>query len=83
RRSLGGLVPPKIATTKLVAGDSAGPLGPLVATCPAPLPAIRGLKPRFFAGKNASARPALALIGRLFPVRYTMDYQQRHKNHAH
>ncbi|KAJ7121699.1 hypothetical protein C8R44DRAFT_550235, partial [Mycena epipterygia] len=76
RRSLGGLVPPKIATTKLVVH----PLGLLVAFYsklqkgPAPVPAIRGLKPRFFAGKNASARPALALIGGLFLVGYTMDY---------
>ncbi|KAJ7837310.1 hypothetical protein B0H13DRAFT_1544024, partial [Mycena leptocephala] len=65
---------PKIATTKLVAGNSAGPLGPLVAFYsklqkgPAP---IRGLKPHFFARKNASARPALALIGGLFLVGYT------------
>ncbi|KAJ7910416.1 mitochondrial F1-F0 ATP synthase subunit F of fungi-domain-containing protein [Mycena leptocephala] len=89
RRSLSGLVPPKIATPKLVAGDSAGPLGPLVAFYsklpkgPAPVPAIRGLKSRFFTGKNASAGPALALIGGLFLVGYTMDYQQHHKNHAH
>ncbi|KAJ7509226.1 hypothetical protein B0H11DRAFT_1901363 [Mycena galericulata] len=67
RRSLGGLVPPKIATPKLVSGDSTGPLGPLVAFYsklpkgPAPVPAFRGIKARWFSGKNASAGPVLPI----------------------
>ncbi|KAJ7144341.1 mitochondrial F1-F0 ATP synthase subunit F of fungi-domain-containing protein [Mycena epipterygia] len=92
RRSLGGLVPPKIATPKLVSGDASGPLSPLVAFYSklpkgrAPVPAVRGIKERFFSGKNASAAPVLALIGGLFLVGYTMDYQlhlKHHKNHPH
>ncbi|KAJ7144340.1 hypothetical protein C8R44DRAFT_759774, partial [Mycena epipterygia] len=49
----------------------------------APVPAVCGLKERFrcFSGKNASAAPVPALIGELFLVGYTMDYQQHHKNH--
>ncbi|KAJ6538197.1 mitochondrial F1-F0 ATP synthase subunit F of fungi-domain-containing protein, partial [Mycena vulgaris] len=50
---------------------------------PAPTPAIRGLKARFFSGKNASAGPVLVLIGGLFLIGYTWDYQQHHKNNAH
>ncbi|KAJ6523227.1 mitochondrial F1-F0 ATP synthase subunit F of fungi-domain-containing protein, partial [Mycena vulgaris] len=50
---------------------------------PAPTPAMRGLKARFFSGKNASAGPVLGLIGGLFLIGYTMDYQQHHKNNAH
>ncbi|KAJ6502764.1 mitochondrial F1-F0 ATP synthase subunit F of fungi-domain-containing protein [Mycena vitilis] len=92
RRSLGGLVPPKIATPKLVSGDSSGPLGPLVSFYsklpkgPAPVPAMRGIKARWFSGKNASAAPVLGLIGGLFLIGYTLDYQlhlKHHKNHAH
>ncbi|KAJ7775951.1 mitochondrial F1-F0 ATP synthase subunit F of fungi-domain-containing protein [Mycena maculata] len=92
RRTLGGLVPPKIATPKLVSGDNTGPLGPLVQFYsklpkgPALTPAILGLKTRYFSGKNASAAPVLALIGGLFLIGYTMDYQlhlKHHKNHAH
>nr|GAT52853.1 predicted protein [Mycena chlorophos] len=72
RRSMHGLVPPKIATPKLVSGDSAGPLGPLVSFYsklpkgPAPVKAS-GIKGRWFRGKNASAKPVLVLIGGLTP----------------
>ncbi|KAJ6612402.1 mitochondrial F1-F0 ATP synthase subunit F of fungi-domain-containing protein [Mycena sp. CBHHK59/15] len=92
RRTLQGLVPPKIATPKLVSGDSSGPLGPLVAFYsklpkgPAPAPAMCGLKGRWFRGKNASAAPVLGLIGGLFLIGYTIDYQmhlKHHKNNAH
>ncbi|KAJ7702750.1 mitochondrial F1-F0 ATP synthase subunit F of fungi-domain-containing protein [Mycena rosella] len=90
RRTLGGLVPPKIATPQLSATPSGGsPLAPLVSFYsalpkgPAALPAMHGLKARFFSGKNASAAPVLGLIGGLFLVGYTMDYQQHHKHHAH
>ncbi|KAJ7495318.1 hypothetical protein FB451DRAFT_1020191 [Mycena latifolia] len=91
RRSLHGLVPPKIATPKLVVRCS--PVAPTrvapsrpSSPSPAPVPAIRGLKARFFSGKNASAAPVLGLIGGLFLIGYTMDYQRafsHHKNHAH
>ncbi|CAK5278742.1 unnamed protein product [Mycena citricolor] len=92
RRTLSGLVPPKIATPKLVSGDSAGPLGPLVSFYsklpkgPAPVPAVQGIKGRYFSGKNASAKPALVLIGGLWLLGYTIDYQmhlKHHKNNAH
>ncbi|KAF7305232.1 hypothetical protein HMN09_00773900 [Mycena chlorophos] len=81
RRSMHGLVPPKIATPKLVSGDSAGPLGPLVSFYsklpkgPAPVKAS-GIKGRWFRGKNASAKPVLVLIGGLWLVGYTLDYQR-------
>ncbi|KAJ7643399.1 mitochondrial F1-F0 ATP synthase subunit F of fungi-domain-containing protein [Mycena polygramma] len=91
RRQLGGLVPPKIATPGLVSGNSGGGLGPLVefySKLPkGPAPArMGGIKGRFFSGKNASAAPVLALIGGLFLIGYTMDYQlhlKHHKNNAH
>lgn len=109
RRALGGLVPPKIASPKLLvrfpffslssgslmcllyltlcsqsgaSPSGSGPLAPLVAFYyklpkgPAPAPAIRGLKARFFSGKNASATPVLGLIGGVFLVGYTLDYQR-------
>ncbi|KAJ7088036.1 mitochondrial F1-F0 ATP synthase subunit F of fungi-domain-containing protein [Mycena belliarum] len=91
RRSLAGLIPPKIATPGLVSGDASA-LGPLVSFYsalpkgPAPVPAMRGLKARFFSGKNASAAPVVGLIGGLFLIGYTLDYQmhlKHHKNHAH
>ncbi|KAJ7215942.1 mitochondrial F1-F0 ATP synthase subunit F of fungi-domain-containing protein [Mycena pura] len=92
RRTLGGLVPPKIATPKLVSGDSTGPLGPLVAFYsklpkgPSPVSAVRGVKARWFSGKSASAKPVLALIGGLWLIGYSLDYQlhlKHHKNNAH
>ncbi|KAJ7669642.1 mitochondrial F1-F0 ATP synthase subunit F of fungi-domain-containing protein [Mycena rosella] len=91
RRQLNGLVPPKIATPGLVSGNSGGGLGPLVEFY-SKLPKghaparMGGLKGRFFSGKNASAAPVLALIGGLFLIGYTMDYQlhlKHHKNNAH
>ncbi|KAJ7910099.1 mitochondrial F1-F0 ATP synthase subunit F of fungi-domain-containing protein [Mycena leptocephala] len=88
RRQLGGLVPPKIATPGLVSGNSGGGLGPLVdfySKLPKGHAPARfgGIKGRFFSGKNASAGPALAIIGGLFLIGYTMDYQQHHKHNAH
>jgi F-type H+-transporting ATPase subunit f len=35
-----------------------------------------GLKGRFFSGKNASGAPVLALIGGIFLIGYTLDYQR-------
>ncbi|KAJ7509485.1 mitochondrial F1-F0 ATP synthase subunit F of fungi-domain-containing protein [Mycena galericulata] len=91
RRQLNGLVPPKIATPGLVSGNSGGGLGPLVdfysklpkGHAPA---RMRGLKARYFSGKNASAAPVLGIIGGLFLIGYTLDYQlhlKHHKNNAH
>ncbi|KAJ7249912.1 mitochondrial F1-F0 ATP synthase subunit F of fungi-domain-containing protein [Mycena rebaudengoi] len=92
RRAMHGLVPPKIATPKLVSGEGNGGLGPLVefySKLPkgrAPVPAFQGIKGRYFSGKNASAGPVLVIIGGLFLIGYTMDYQlhlKHHKNNAH
>ncbi|KAJ7882031.1 mitochondrial F1-F0 ATP synthase subunit F of fungi-domain-containing protein [Mycena olivaceomarginata] len=91
RRQLGGLVPPKIATPRFVTGNSGATLTPLVdfysklPKLPAPA-RFRGLKGRFFSSKNASGAPVLALIGGIFLIGYTLDYQlhlKHHKNNAH
>ncbi|KAJ7358510.1 mitochondrial F1-F0 ATP synthase subunit F of fungi-domain-containing protein [Mycena albidolilacea] len=90
-RQLGGLVPPKIATPRLVTGNSGATLTPLVdfySKLPkGPAPArFGGLRGRFFSGKNASGAPVLALIGCIFLIGYTLDYQlhfKHHKNNAH
>jgi F-type H+-transporting ATPase subunit f len=42
---------------------------------PAPV-RFGGLKGRFFSGKNASGAPVLALIGGIFLIGYTLDYQR-------
>ncbi|KAJ7215510.1 mitochondrial F1-F0 ATP synthase subunit F of fungi-domain-containing protein [Mycena pura] len=87
-RQLGGLVPPKIATPSLVSGNSGGGLGPLVdfysklPKGPAPARA-HGIKARMFSGKNASAKPILALIGGLWLIGYTLDYQRASLFHSH
>ncbi|EAU80934.1 hypothetical protein CC1G_03110 [Coprinopsis cinerea okayama7 len=91
RRSLGGLVPPKIATPKLVSGGSGASLGPLVdfySKLPKgkATPRVGGLKAKFFDGKNASGAPLVWLIVGLFGIGYTLDYNlhlKHHKNHAH
>ncbi|KAJ2918706.1 hypothetical protein MD484_g1680, partial [Candolleomyces efflorescens] len=91
RRQLGGLVPPKIATPKLVSGGSGAGLGPLVdfySKLPKGAAAARvsGLKGRFFNGQNASGAPLVYLIVGLFGIGYTIDYNmhlKHHKNHAH
>ncbi|KAJ7259159.1 mitochondrial F1-F0 ATP synthase subunit F of fungi-domain-containing protein, partial [Mycena haematopus] len=90
-RQLGGLVPPKIATPRLVSGNSGGGLDPLVdfySKLPKGHAPARfgGIKARFFSGKNASGAPVLALIGGIFLIGYTLDYQlhlKHHKNNAH
>jgi hypothetical protein len=42
-----------------------------------PAPArFGGIKGRFFSGKNASGAPVLALIGGIFLIGYTLDYQR-------
>ncbi|KAF8170347.1 mitochondrial F1-F0 ATP synthase subunit F of fungi-domain-containing protein [Pholiota molesta] len=91
RRQLGGLVPPKIATPKLVSGGSGAGLGPLV-NFYSKLPKgeatkrVGGIKGRYFDGENASGKPIVALIFGIFAVGYTIDYNmhlKHHKNHAH
>ncbi|PFH53316.1 hypothetical protein AMATHDRAFT_73505 [Amanita thiersii Skay4041] len=79
RRQLGGLVPPKIATPRLVSGESGSGLGPLVEFY-SKLPKgqatarVSGIKGRFFNGANASGKPLVAVIVGLFLVGYTVDY---------
>ncbi|EKM75516.1 ATP17 subunit F of the F0 sector of mitochondrial F1F0 ATP synthase [Agaricus bisporus var. burnettii JB137-S8] len=91
RRQLGGLVPPKIATPKLVSGGSGAGLGPLVdfySKLPKgrAVPRMSGIKGRFFNGKNASGIPVVAVIIGIFGISYTLDYNmhlKHHKNNAH
>ncbi|KAF9465785.1 mitochondrial F1-F0 ATP synthase subunit F of fungi-domain-containing protein [Collybia nuda] len=91
RRQLTGLIPPKIATPKLVSGESGTGLGPLVdfySKLPKgqATPRVSGIKGRFFNGENASGKPIVALIVGLFGIGYTIDYNmhlKHHKNHAH
>ena len=42
---------------------------------PAPEPAVRGIKARYFNGKNASASPIVFTVLALFGLGYTIDYQ--------
>ncbi|KAF9034708.1 hypothetical protein BDZ89DRAFT_506232 [Hymenopellis radicata] len=90
RRSLGGLVPPKIATPRLVSGGSGEGLGPLVefySKLPKGNAAPKtGLKARFANGDNASGTPYVLGILTIFGIGYTLDYQmhlKHHKNHPH
>ncbi|KIN96875.1 hypothetical protein M404DRAFT_1006469 [Pisolithus tinctorius Marx 270] len=91
RRQLGNLIPPKIATPKLVSASSGEGLAPLVnfysrlPKGPAPSQ-VGGIKAKYFNGKNASAAPAVWVILGLFTLGYTIDYQmhlKHHKNHPH
>ncbi|KAF9517180.1 hypothetical protein BS47DRAFT_1339889 [Hydnum rufescens UP504] len=86
RRTLGNLVPPKIATPSTVAGGSGAsmatvvdfysklPKGPAVSS-------VSGIKARYFNGKNASSAPILVTIGTIFFIGYTIDYQMHLKHH--
>ena len=40
-------------------------------------PRIGGLKGRLFSGANASGKPLVALIGGLFLIGYTIDYNSK------
>ncbi|KAH7337280.1 mitochondrial F1-F0 ATP synthase subunit F of fungi-domain-containing protein [Rhizoctonia solani] len=79
RRSLGSLIPPKIATPKIVSGGSGASMSSVVdfysklPKGPAP-PAGNGIKARYFDGKNASGKPFVAAIVGLFLFGYTIDY---------
>ncbi|KAG8908397.1 hypothetical protein FRB99_006602 [Tulasnella sp. 403] len=90
RRTLGNLVPPKIATPTSVStgGTSAStatvvdfysklPKGPLPAT-----PAS-GIKARYFDGKNASGKPIVVFIAAMMLGGYTLDYHMHLKHHKH
>jgi F-type H+-transporting ATPase subunit f len=46
---------------------------------PAPAPAVRGIKARYFNGKNASASPIVFTVLALFGLGYTIDYQSEFK----
>ncbi|WOO80992.1 ATP synthase subunit f, mitochondrial [Vanrija pseudolonga] len=96
RRSLTGLIPPKIATPGAVV--RVGSSGTTSARTQAVIdfysklpkgPATEvsgGIRGRYFEGKNASGKPILATIGALFLIGYTIDYQmhlKHHKNGAH
>ncbi|KAH9036611.1 mitochondrial F1-F0 ATP synthase subunit F of fungi-domain-containing protein [Lactarius pseudohatsudake] len=92
RRQLSGLVPPKIASPSILSAGKGADLSPLVAFYsklpkgPAPEAAARGIKGRFFNGKNASASPIVVTVMAIFGLGYTIDYQmhlKHHKNHAH
>ncbi|KAI0061251.1 hypothetical protein BV25DRAFT_1886827 [Artomyces pyxidatus] len=92
RRQLGGLVPPKIASPSILSAGQGSDLSPLVdfySKLPKGSPSAptsRGLKGRFFSGKNASASPIVFGVLALFGLGYTIDYQmhlKHHKNHAH
>ncbi|KIY52501.1 hypothetical protein FISHEDRAFT_69922 [Fistulina hepatica ATCC 64428] len=88
RRQLDGLVPPKIATPNLISGGSGAGLRPLVdfysklPKGPAP-PSRLSLKARYFSGANASGKPLVALIGGLFLIGYSIDYNLHLKHHKH
>ncbi|KDN35326.1 hypothetical protein RSAG8_11660, partial [Rhizoctonia solani AG-8 WAC10335] len=90
RRSLGTLIPPKIATPGIVSGGS-GSMSSVVdfysklPKGPAP-PSGNSIKARYFDGKNASGKPFVATIVGLFLFGYTIDYNmhlKHHKNNHH
>ncbi|KAI0286598.1 mitochondrial F1-F0 ATP synthase subunit F of fungi-domain-containing protein [Russula aff. rugulosa BPL654] len=89
RRNLSGLVPPKIASPSILSAGKGSDLNPLVAFYSklpkgqAAEPAGRGIKARYFNGKNASASPIVFTLLAIFGLGYTVDYQKHHKNHAH
>ncbi|KZV74248.1 hypothetical protein PENSPDRAFT_573199 [Peniophora sp. CONT] len=96
RRSLGGIVPPKIAAPTILSSGQGSELAPLVAFYsklpkgPAPAPAAVSLKAKFFDGANASGKPLVYGIIGIFLIGYTLDYQtcadvhlEHHKNHPH
>ncbi|KAI0307407.1 mitochondrial F1-F0 ATP synthase subunit F of fungi-domain-containing protein [Multifurca ochricompacta] len=92
RRQLSGLVPPKIASPSILSSGKGADLNPLVAFYsklpkgPAHAAAARGIKARYFNGKNASASPIVITVLAIFGLGYTIDYQmhlKHHKNHAH
>ncbi|GMK60052.1 hypothetical protein CspeluHIS016_0902690 [Cutaneotrichosporon spelunceum] len=89
RRTLSGLVPPKIATPGAISSGTTSartqavidfysklPKGPLPASERA-----TGIRGKYFEGANASGKPLLATIFILFGIGYTIDYQMHLKHH--
>jgi len=91
RRSLGTIIPPKIATPSTVSGGNASSMASVVdfySKLPkgAATTASSGIKARYFDGKNASGAPLLVAIVSLFGLGYTIDYNmhlKHHKNNHH
>ncbi|CAE6438601.1 ATP synthase subunit f, mitochondrial OS=Saccharomyces cerevisiae (strain ATCC 204508 / S288c) GN=ATP17 PE=1 SV=1 [Rhizoctonia solani AG-1 IB] len=91
RRSLGSIIPPKIATPKIVSGGSGASMSSVVdfySKLPkGPAPSTgNGIKARYFDGKNASGKPFVAAIVGMFLLGYTIDYNmhlKHHKNNHH
>ncbi|KAL5501911.1 ATP17 [Sanghuangporus vaninii] len=80
RRSLNNLVPPKIATPKILSGGtgSTAGLGPLVdfySKLPkGPAQPSSGIRARYFEGAKASGKPLVFTILAIFGLGYTIDY---------
>ncbi|KAE8540117.1 hypothetical protein D1P53_004055 [Cryptococcus gattii VGV] len=91
RRSLAGLIPPKIATPGAVSSGTTSARTAQVIDFYSKLPKgpkpasqkVGGIKGRFFEGKNASGAPILATLGTLFLIGYTIDYNMHLKHHKH
>ncbi|KAL1410888.1 ATP synthase f chain, mitochondrial precursor [Vanrija albida] len=92
RRSLTGLIPPKIATPGAVSSGTTSARTQAVIDFYSKLPkgpateVSGGIRGRYFEGKNASGKPIVATIAALFLIGYTIDYQmhlKHHKNGAH
>ncbi|KAI9634545.1 F1F0-ATPsyn F [Dioszegia hungarica] len=89
RRSLGGLIPPKIATPGAVSSGGTSARTASVIEFYSKLPKgpkpeserPGGLRGRYFEGKNASGAPFLATILILFGLGYTIDYNMHLKHH--
>ncbi|CAD6573755.1 MAG: ATP synthase f chain, mitochondrial precursor [Tremellales sp. Tagirdzhanova-0007] len=89
RRSLGSLIPPKIATPGAVSsGTTSTRTADVIAFYsklpkgPRPASEIgRGIKARYFEGKNASGMPVLVTIFTLFCIGYTVQYNLHLKHH--
>ncbi|WVR05660.1 hypothetical protein IAU60_002682 [Kwoniella sp. DSM 27419] len=89
RRSLAGLIPPKIATPGAVSSGTTSVRTAQVIDFYSKLPKgakpaserAGGLRGRYFEGKNASGKPLLAVVGSLFLIGYTIDYNMHLKHH--
>ncbi|KAK8865700.1 hypothetical protein IAR55_000845 [Kwoniella newhampshirensis] len=89
RRSLAGLIPPKIATPNAVSSGTTSARTAQVIDFYSKLPKgakpaseqVGGLRGRYFGGKNASGKPLVATVGILFLIGYTIDYNMHLKHH--
>ncbi|ODO11961.1 hypothetical protein I350_00745 [Cryptococcus amylolentus CBS 6273] len=88
RRSLAGLIPPKIATPGASSGTTSARTAQVIdfySKLPkGAKPAAEragGIRGRYFEGKNASGKPIVATIGILFLLGYTIDYNMHLKHH--